>query len=1348
MIMGPTWFSYVPDYIARDILAHPDRSPVGRERRIHVVALCADVSGFTPMSEALGQVGKAGAEELTQILNSYFVPMIDLVQSYGGSVAKFVGDAMTIVFPYDRRSRPDTVRRAIQCALDMQREMTRYAAIQTHAGTFSLAMKAGLALGRVFYTTVGDQAIHHEAIIAGRVLDRCGAAEQLAAKGEVVVHNDLLRYVGGVKITERRGDFACMAGMEPRARRQPIAPVGGTLTDAAAAALAAYLHPALASRLREDQSGFINEHRKVTMLFGGYSGFDYDDDPQVGGKLQKYLLEVMRIVERYGGYFSRADMGDKGSRYLVLFGAPIAHEDDEERALRCALELIALPPGPARIGVNTGFVFCGGTGSDRRQEYTVMGDAANLAARLMQATRPRQIIASEVTRSYVNDMFVWRALDPIEVKGKSGKIAIAEPLRVQDASALHRQEPAYALPMVGRAAELGYAEGKIAQVLRGRGQILGITGEAGMGKSRLNAEIVKLAAGHGLVAYGGECQSYGTQMSYLAWRNLWRGFFGIVADRPPKEQLAHLQAQLVAIDPGLVQRMPLLDVVLNITIPQNELTQSLDAKLRKESLEALLLDCLRHRARQGPLLLVLEDCHWIDPLSHDLLELIGRNLSDLPVLMVVLYRPPEAEHGQALRVVHLAHFSEYRLHDFTAAEAEQLIRLKLARHFGVQGDLPPRTIERIREKAQGNPFYIDEMIDLMRDRGIDPHDLPALEQLELPESLHSLIMSRIDQLAEDQKSTLKIASVIGRSFKARWLWNVYPQLGTPEEVASHLDTLSALGLTPLDKAEPEPEYLFKHVVTQEVAYESMAGAMRASLHNQIGDFIERGYAENLDSYVDLLAFHFGRSRNTEKQRTYYRRAGDAARAASANQVTIDYYQRLLPLLMPEERAAALCDLGEVLQLIGKWAEAEESYQQALALTIEEHDQQAQARCQLLLGHLMWYKAAYPDALGWLEQARAGFQRSGDRVGLSQAIGRIGLVYETQDNYQSALASLEQQLEITTELGYKEGLAEVLGHIGYVYQKRSEHSRALEWFGRQSASAAEAGNRRETLHAVGNIGNIYRDTGDYPKALVNLSRALEIAVEIGDRYSVAIAAVNIGEVYRFQGDYAHALISYHYGLDAAIELDHRMVAMVTVENIAHTYVGQGHDQDAERLFDMAIALAEALGIPYYLVADLYGKAELLFAQRRYTEAQAANDEALRVALQVERRDIHLKAQILDIELRVVLGQIDSATAAGECAPLWEVWPAASEHAAIFYELWRLTGLEEHRRQAAELYREQYAHTPNMEYRQRLTNLTGSPPAEPPALPELPEIITQKRVELDALLERVDAMVATESESMSV
>jgi len=1344
--MNASWLAYVPHYLARDIVAHPAASPIRHEQRMDVVSLFADVSGFTPISEALSKLGKVGAEELTLILNGYFEPMIDLVLSYGGMIGKFAGDAMTVLFPYADGTRADAIQRAIQCALDMQANMERYAAIETQVGTFGLAMKAGLALGPVFCTTVGDPAVHQEYIIAGRALDLCADAEHLAEKGEVIVHNDLLADVSGAAVVEDRGGFSCITALEQRAARQPLEPLSGLIPDDARETLAAYLHPTIAQRLRSNQGGFINEHRRVTVLFVSFSGFDYDGDPRVGEKLQDYLLEAMEIVARYDGYFSKADMGDKGSKYIVLFGTPVSHENDEDRALRCALDLIRLPHSPARIGVNTGFVYCGEVGSNRRKEYTVMGDAVNLAARLMQVAQPQQVLVSGFTQRYVADRFVWETFEPIRVKGKTNLIPIYEPLSIQDRASIHLQEPIYNLPMVGRAQELQLAAGKIALAQQGRGQIIGITAEAGMGKSRLNAEIIRLAANRGLVGYGGECQSHGTNVSYLVWRNVWRGFFGLDPAWEPERQLAHLDSALTAIDPDLVGRMPLLDVVLNITIPDNAVTQSLDARLRKESLEALLLDCLTRRAQDAPMLIVLEDCQWIDPLSRDLLEFIGRNLSDLRVVLIALYRPPEIDGSEPIPVRTLPHFTEIRLVDFSPEEAEQLIRLKLAQQFGVDEDsaIYGKLIERIKERAQGNPFYIDEIVNFIHDRQIDLHDVKALEQLELPESLHSLIISRIDQLTEDKQITLKVASIIGRLFKASWLWSIYPQLGHPEEIKERLETLSDIDLTPLDKPEPELEYLFKHVVTQEVAYESMAVATRSGLHEQLGNFIENRYTDSLDLFTDVLAFHYGRSRNTDKQRVYFRRAGDSAQSAYANQVAIDYYQRLLPLLAPEEQPAVLISLGQVYQLIGKWTEAEATYRQALALAETHQQSHVKAECQMLLGHLMWYKAAYPDALDWLDKARANFEQLGDQRGVALATGRAGLAHRLQGNYADSLACFERQAAIARELDDKHILTEAVGHMGNVYKDQGDLPRALACYEQQLQIADAIGERREYLYAVGNEGLIYQFQGDYAQALDRLSRALDSAEEIGDQHTVAVAAINMGEIYRLQGEYEQAAACYAYGMDTALELDDRMAIMVAMGNIALTYTGQGRYTDADPLFVKAVGLAQTLNIPYFQCEYLYGRADCYARQRRYTDAQPINDEALRIATQIDRQDIRFQAELLAVALRVATKQIDTQAAVAALQAIEA--PGEPEKAAVTYEVWRLNHDDDQRREATNRYRELYARTPNVEYRQHLEQLINNdasadaiPPA--PTLPPLPDVMTGNKVDLAALLAQVEARIGT-------
>lgn len=1337
--MTSLWRSFVPYHVAQELLRQNGPGPLGQARRFAAVALFADVSGFTPISEALGKTGRGGTEELTTILNSYFEPMIALIHSYGGIIGKFGGDAMTVLFPYTRRTQQATVRRAIQCAVEMQANMDRYRALPTSAGGFTLAMKAGLAMGPVLCSTVGDPAVRLEYLIAGQLLDLCADAEHHADKEEVVIHNDLLAQAGQIEIVEARDDFSCIARLKRRARPAPL-PDLGPLPPSVIDILSAYLHPSLAQRLQANQSSFINEHRKVTVLFVSFSGFDYDHDPDVTGKLQDYLSAVIQIVHRYDGYLNKVDMGDKGSKYIILFGAPIIHENDEERALRCALELVALPDCQTRIGVNTGFVYCGQVGSPTRQEYTVMGDTVNLAARLMQAARPDQIMVSGATHNAATATFVWEQFDPIKVKGKSEPIPVYAVIEGKIPPSLRFHEPHQELPFVGRQQELEQAAAKIELARQGQGQILGITAEAGVGKSRLSGEIVKLAVKADFDGFGGACQSYGTAVSYLVWRDVWRNFFALNADWSQEEQVSHLEGRLTAIDPNLAQRVPLLDVLLNIPLPNNDLTRSLDGDLRQDMLHTLLLTCLRHWVTNGPIYIVLEDCHWIDSLSQALLEFMGRNLYSLPILLLIIHRPAHRRQSPSAWATHLPHFSQLQLTEFTLAETTQFIQIKTKHLFASDDKLPTNLVEQITQKAGGNPFYIEEMLNFIGDQTPDLQDSAAWQKLELPDSLHSLILSRIDRLAEPEQATLKVASVIGRVFKADWLWQSYPQLGKPEEIKCHLDTLSRLDLTPLDKPEPELEYLFKHITTQEVAYNSLSFALRETLHEHVGHFIERHYALHLEQYVDELAYHFGRSRNRAKQKIYYRWAGDAAKTTYANEAAIEYYQHLLPLLSEEERGDIMLNLGEVWQLTGQWTEAEQIYRQAFELAHSMNDDGQMARCQLLLGHLLSHNQAYQEAVKWLEQARQTFSHLEDRAGLIRAFSHLSFVYVQQGRYDQALTYSERQLELAGQTGDRAGVSAAAENIGLVHWGLGHYPHALENLLRALEVAKVAHYHRGAILAGNDVAGVYWEMGDYRNSVSHLQEALTTALDIGDSRGAGMIIGNAGEIYRLQGDNDNALRCYQQGLQIMIDLGDWAIILNIIANIARVYIVQGRFAEAEHLLDTVIPIRRILNNPYALGEDLISLADLYEKQERYGEAQHINQETKAIADQIQYKDIQFQAQLLEIRLDMKLKVLTQSQALTKLENLLEKWSDDNYQATIYNEIWlsdprRVEALQN----AAELYKELYQTTPNIEYRQQYHALTGHQLPLASSLPPVPQVIKGEELSLDELLLSVETLL---------
>jgi class 3 adenylate cyclase len=642
------------------------------------------------------------------------------------------------------------------------------------------------------------------------------------------------------------------------------------------------------------EGAFLTELRPTVACFVRFGGLDYDGDPDAGAQLDRYIRWVQGVVVRMGGTLIDLTLGDKGSYLYANWGALAAHEDDARRAAAAAQELRDPPPdlafaGPVQIGLSRGVMRTGAVGSLSRRSYAALGDEVNLTARLMSVAAPGQVLASARVAEATTAAFAWTPLPPVRVKGKREAVAVYALQSAAAADPLRLGEPRAAGALVGRDREIAQIMAGLARARQGQGQVLGLTGEAGIGKSRLVGAAVELAQRGGWLAYGGAGQADSTNTAYLAWRTIWQAFFQLTPDLDPTRQQTRVAETVAALDPALRERVPLLGPVLDLPFPDTPLTAGLDEQLRPESREALLLDLLRGRAQEQPLLLVLEDAHWLDPLSHDLLEAVARAIPAWPVLLLVAYRPPGIARMDAPRVTTLPHFTAIALNALPAAEATQLVAARLARLLPEETPVPEAAVARLVAQAQGNPFYLEELVSYLGEQGVDLADPAALAAVEWPLSLHSLVLSRLDQLAARQQRTLKVASIVGRRFRAAWLAGYYPALGAEGAVRADLEATTRADLTAAEAPDADMAYLFKHIVTQEVAYSSLAEATRRALHEQLAVWLEQAGSSDLD----LLAFHYSRSGHAAKRREYLRRAADAAAAAYSNVAAVDYYARLL-----------------------------------------------------------------------------------------------------------------------------------------------------------------------------------------------------------------------------------------------------------------------------------------------------------------------------------------------------------------------------------------------------------------------------------------------------------------------
>ncbi len=1055
--------------------------------------------------------------------------------------------------------------------------------------TITLTMKVSVACGPARRFLVGNSEYALVEALAGETLNRLAETDHNTEGGEVVLDPITALALGNrAQIALWRWDehkkrrFAVLKGLNRSASPAAWPPLADDCIHHTIAR--PWLLPPVYERLRSGLGEFLAELRPAVSLFMSFSGIDYDRDPDAGYKLDQFVHQVQTILAQYEGNLIQLTFGDKGSYLYAAFGAPVAHEDDALRAassalalrdLACRLEFI----DEARLGIAQGRMRTGAYGSSTMRTYGVLGNAANLSARLMQAAEPNQILVSDPVQQAIGDALVWDTLPAIRVKGRSEPIAIHSLLNARPRRTLRSLfEALDEAPLVGRQQELALIAQRMDQAAVGHGQVLGVTGEAGMGKSRLVAETARLADGRGWLRYGCECSSYGTNTSYHAWHAIWWHFFELDASWPLAEQVESLRQQLEQINPALAPRLPLLGAVLNLPIPDNDLTASFDAKLRKSSLEALLVDCLRARSQRSPVLLISENCQWLDPLSYDLLEVMARAIVNMPVLLLLAYREPQLAYLQDPRISGLDHFAGCNLAPFSPEEAEALITHKLSRAFGTAVSVPPEVVARITERAGGNPFFIDELLTYLQAQGINPQDRQALARLDLPTSLQSLILSRLDQLADSPRITAKVASVIGRSFKAAMVWGYYPQLGDEEMVKEYLRSLERVDLTFREATEPDLIYAFRQILTQEVSYESLPFATRAALHEQLGQFIERTFAHELEQHLDQLAYHYGTSQNEAKKREYLLKAARRAQQVYANAAAIDYYRRVIPLLSESEQAEVLLDLGRVLELVGRWQEAKATYEQALEVARNQQDLTTQAWCETEIGELLAKQGQYAEAAALLERARARFETVQTPSGVAETLQHKGTLLARQGDYDGSVHAYQVSLSIRKELNDQHYIANLLNNMAIVARFRKDFATAQSLNEEALAIRRQLGSRGAIGQSLNNLGNLALSHRDLAGAQARMEQALEIWRQIGDRWNTANTLTGLGDVAAEQGNHDIARSYFAESLAINRELDDRLALAYLFEALGGLAAVQNAPNRAWRLVGAASRLRGAIGAP--------------------------------------------------------------------------------------------------------------------------------------------------------------------------
>jgi adenylate cyclase len=1119
--------------------------------RTNGTVVFADISGFTALTESLRESlgARQGAEALSKQLGKAYSALIVEVEKYSGNVVGFAGDAMMCWFDAGGEGR-ESGARALASAFGMQTAIQSFSA---------LGLKVAITSGNTRRFVVGNPEIQQLDTLAGATVARTATGEHLASKGDVLVDEATVSLLSSsLSIREWRSD-------EESGKRFAVVEKGSRVRIQGAIAtelrppipdpqvLKSWVHHAVFEREISSQGTFLTEFRPCVALFVRFVGIDYDADV-AEKQLDTFLRQVQNIVEQYDGTLLQVTIGDKGSYAYINFGALSVHEDDARRAVKTALDLEKAAESlgflaPLQIGITQGTLRVGAYGGKTRKTFGALGDDVNLAARLMTTASSGEILLSGHARKAVINDFTFEPRVPLPMKGKAEPLPVFAVTGERQWRAVRLQEPNYALPMVGREEELRSIEEKLDLTVNAKGQVIGIVAEAGLGKSRLVAEVVRSARRKGFVGYGGACQSDGIHTPYLVWKSIWQAFFDVDPEMPSRKLIRWLEGEIEDRAPNRVEAMPLLNVILDLNFPENDFTQNLEPKIRQSALHALLEDCLKAAAQEEPILIVIEDLHWIDALSHDLLEQLAKALANYAVCFVLAYRPPELLRLQAPRLEALPQFTRLKLRELNKAETKSAIRAKLAQLYPARsGAVPAQLVDSLMARAQGNPFYLEELLNYLHDRGLDPREPSALERIELPDSLHTLILSRIDQLSEQEKTTLRVASIVGRLFRAKWLTGYYPDLGSFPQVKATLEALEALDITPLDSPEPELAYLFKHIVTHEVTYESLPFATRARLHEQLARYLEN-LGVGITPLLDTIAFHYGRSGNAEKQREYLRKAGEAAQKNFANDAALEYYGALLPLLKDDkEKTQIHLRRGEVLQLMGKWDDAESEYRAAMDSAKE--DLGLKASVQFALGKLYRMRGDYEPALDWLAQAKEARTALEDTAGVARVLIASGFVLWRKGEYAQAREALNEGLALAREAGDKLGAALALNTLGLVASSQGDYAAAQALLEGSLSLSREMGDKRSIAMSLNILGLVSFAQGDYASAQALYEKSLGQFKEMGNKQAIAMVPYNLGLVAYAQSDYVTARVLFEECLALCQEMDDKKLS------VAYALLGLG------------------------------------------------------------------------------------------------------------------------------------------------------------------------------------------------
>jgi class 3 adenylate cyclase/tetratricopeptide (TPR) repeat protein len=1133
---------YAP-YVPRLVVEWLRDRPEATFHTIEGTLAFVDISGFTAMSERLSSRGKAGAEEVTDVMNATFARLLDVAYGEGGTLVKFGGDALLLFFANDGHAA-----RGTKAAVGMRDALAELGAPRTSAGPVELRLHAAIHSGLFDFFLAGE--IHRELVVAGPTVTRTVELEDAGEAGEIIVSAETAAALEpGVLGGEKAGGYLVKSAPKARGTFEPLPDVTGL-------PLELFIPPPV--RRHALANTHESEHRQAAVAFVRFGGTDALEPARRADAIDALVRIVQEACAAHAVTFLESDIDKTGGRIVLVAGAPETEGGDEERLLRTLRAIVDTgQPLPLKIGANRGRVFAGLIGTSFRRTYTILGDTAALAARLMAKAEDGQILASAAIVERSATRFDTRALEPFLVKGKSEAVHAFELGSIAGRAA---SVPARRLPMVDRQRERALLAASLGTVRAGFGSFVELIGEPGIGKSRLTEDLIEQCADMRRLVTA--CEQYESSTPYFPFRDLLRRILDVELNGSAATNSSRIAARLDKVAPDLNPWIPLLAIPLDVDVEPTQAVDELDPSFRRARLHGVVSALLEQLLPEQTLML-FEDVHWMDEASSDLLRHLGTQVSTKPWLACATRRPGGGGFS-AVEGIPPVPAITLRLDPLPEADA-----LELAVAAGADRGLLDHELAAITQRAGGNPLFLQQLIAADDAAGQD----------ELPETVEAALAARIDRLDPGDRALLRWASVLGVSFSGNIVAAVLESDQTAAEDSEAWDRLAEF-------VERDPAvaggFRFRHALVRDAAYDGLPYRRRQELHERVARVYEQRHTADPDEAAELLSLHFLRAGVHAEAWRYSLVAGLRAHDKWANVEAADFYRRALDAaphvaaLGPGAVADVWESLADVLELAGEFENAGAALAEARALAPAD----AQAGLLLKEGKLRAERMGrYAEAIEWYER---GYEVAGKSTRLPLAMAHAAARFR-QGEFEDCISRCKEIVRQAHESSDLATVAHAYYLLHVVYTMTGSAERAA-FRGLALPIYEELGDLSGQASVLNNLGIEAYYEGRWDEALELYEGSRELRRRTGDVTQVAVQTNNIGEILSDQGRLEEAEELFRQSMHVADVAGHELTSYVARSNLGRAATRAGRFNEAESLLEQALRSFRDMGAMFVIETE--------------------------------------------------------------------------------------------------------------------------------------------------------------------